>query len=233
MSDIGKHSANGTAVPSPAALRPQREQVRPGKPKGHPKPPGSGRQKGTPNKATADIRAAAQKHGEKAIRELVKLLTKSENEQTRLKAAVELLDRGYGRPVTPNELTGKDGAALIPPAGAEGINDIETARRLAFALQRGLHAAKQSSGPPEPEEGDREPERVSSVATEPAPLSDPTQLPDRLKGRVLIELTERHKAGGTGWSVIEAGSGRTWSEFETNAAAIEWAAKYFKGGNEE
>ena len=84
----------------------------PGRPPGSPKPPGSGRKKGVPNKSTAEIRAVAQKHGAKAVRELVKLMTRSENEQTRLKAAVELLDRGYGRPVTPSEISGKDGEPL-------------------------------------------------------------------------------------------------------------------------
>lgn len=84
-------------TPSPA-------QRRPGRPPGSPKPPTSGRKKGVPNKSTREIREIAQKHGGKAVRELVKLMTKSENDQTRLKAAVELLDRAYGRPITPSEI---------------------------------------------------------------------------------------------------------------------------------
>lgn len=105
MTDLGNLSANVVPPKTP-------ERRRPGKPKGHPKPPGSGRAKGTPNRATKEIREIAQRHGPTAIRELVRLMTKSDNEATRLKAAQELLDRGYGRPVTPQEITGPEGAPV-------------------------------------------------------------------------------------------------------------------------
>lgn len=94
-------SKPAAASASPSAAAPARQR-RPGKPPGHPKPAGSGRQRGTPNRSTREIRAVAQRHGAKAVRELVRLMTKSTNEATRMKAAVELLDRGYGRPITPN-----------------------------------------------------------------------------------------------------------------------------------
>lgn len=55
-----------------------------------------GRQKGTPNKTTADIRALAQQHGPKAIEALVEAMTKGEM-KVRVMAAKEILDRGYGR----------------------------------------------------------------------------------------------------------------------------------------
>ena len=103
---------------------------RPGKPPGHAKPAGSGRKKGVPNKATAEIKAVAQKHGRKAINRLVKLL-KSENEGTQIKAAIELLDRGYGRPITPTELSGPDGAPLTP---TEPLSTWELSRKLAAVL---------------------------------------------------------------------------------------------------
>ncbi len=61
------------------------------------KTPGSGRQKGTPNKATAEIRALAQMNAPAAIEELVRLSTEAENETTRVAAIRELLDRGYGK----------------------------------------------------------------------------------------------------------------------------------------
>ena len=56
-----------------------------------------GRQKGTKNKITQDIKALAQVHGEEAIETLQSLMRDAENEQTRVAAAKELLDRGYGK----------------------------------------------------------------------------------------------------------------------------------------
>ena len=57
-----------------------------------------GRTKGTPNKATADVKALARKHGPAVIAELARIAKHSDNERTRVAAAQELLDRGYGRP---------------------------------------------------------------------------------------------------------------------------------------
>jgi hypothetical protein len=71
-----------------------------------------GRPKGVPNKATKEIRAIAAKHGRKAIRQLYQLMTTSENEATRMRAATELLDRGYGRPTQTTEVSGPDGAPI-------------------------------------------------------------------------------------------------------------------------
>ncbi len=66
-----------------------------GRSKGTPKT--GGRQKGTPNKATAGIRKAAQAHGLAALKKLV-ALTKSKNETVVLAACNAILDRAYGRP---------------------------------------------------------------------------------------------------------------------------------------
>jgi hypothetical protein len=68
-----------------------------------------GRQKGTPNKATADIKALAQDYGPAAIAELARMsgLTGEPGAQTeaaRVACLKELLDRGYGRATQP--LTG-------------------------------------------------------------------------------------------------------------------------------
>lgn len=71
-----------------------------------------GRTKGTPNKATADIRALAQQYGEDAVRELATILTTSENHSARIAAAKELLDRGYGKSKQSVELTGEDGGPM-------------------------------------------------------------------------------------------------------------------------
>lgn len=57
-----------------------------------------GRAKGTPNKATADIKALCQAHTDKAVTELARLSTGAISEQARVAAIKELLDRGYGKP---------------------------------------------------------------------------------------------------------------------------------------
>ena len=66
--------------------------------KGAPKPPGSGRVKGTPNIATAEIKALARKHGPEAIKEIVKLAKNAKTaEAVRLAAWNTVLDRAYGK----------------------------------------------------------------------------------------------------------------------------------------
>jgi hypothetical protein len=64
--------------------------------KGHPRY--GGRAKGQGNKATRDIKELASKHGPALIEELVRLALRGRSEMTRIAAAKELLDRGYGRP---------------------------------------------------------------------------------------------------------------------------------------
>ena len=62
-----------------------------------------GRTKGTRNKATADIKAALQKHGDELVKALLKL-TKSDDERVRLGAINACLDRGWGKAVQSMEL---------------------------------------------------------------------------------------------------------------------------------
>ncbi len=62
--------------------------------KGHKK--AGGRKKGVPNKATAEIKALAQKHGPEMIKGIYKL-TKSKDERIQLAAFQAMLERGYGR----------------------------------------------------------------------------------------------------------------------------------------
>jgi len=66
-------------------------------PKGRPKPPGSGRQKGTPNKVTRDVQEWARSIVEdpKGVAKTVQLY-----QQGRLAPAIviELLHYGYGKP---------------------------------------------------------------------------------------------------------------------------------------
>ncbi len=68
------------------------------RPKGSPKL--GGRQKGTPNKATADIRALAMVHAAKAMTELARLAVEAESEAARVAAIKELFDRGFGKSKT-------------------------------------------------------------------------------------------------------------------------------------
>lgn len=56
-----------------------------------------GRQKGTPNKATADVKAAAQQYTEEAVRALVEIMRMSESDAAKVAAIKELLDRGHGK----------------------------------------------------------------------------------------------------------------------------------------
>ena len=77
----------------------------------------AGRQKGTPNKSTAEIKDLARAFGPQAVAELARIagLTKgipSENEQTRVAAIKELLDRGYGKSTQP--ISGDENG---PPVG--------------------------------------------------------------------------------------------------------------------
>lgn len=73
-----------------------------GAPKGHPKYGKAGRPKGAVNKATADIRALAQKHGPDAIATLIQIMTTREDTPAaQIAAAKELLDRGYGKATQP------------------------------------------------------------------------------------------------------------------------------------
>lgn len=68
---------------------------------------GQGRKKGVPNKIPNDVKLLAQSFGPAAIEklaELAGLLPKKEaasNEQTRVAAIKELLDRGYGKSAQP------------------------------------------------------------------------------------------------------------------------------------
>lgn len=81
------------------------------RPKGTPKT--GGRKPGTPNKATADIKALAQVHGEQAIGTLAGMIgDPTLPPAARVAAAKELLDRGYGKAGQSVELSATDGSSL-------------------------------------------------------------------------------------------------------------------------
>lgn len=60
--------------------------------------PGAGRPKGSLNKATADVKALAQEHTDEALNKLVTLMRRGKTEAVKLNAAIEILNRGHGKP---------------------------------------------------------------------------------------------------------------------------------------
>ena len=56
-----------------------------------------GRQKGTPNKATVEVRALAQEYGPGALKELHRLSQEAQSEAARVSACNAILERAYGR----------------------------------------------------------------------------------------------------------------------------------------
>ncbi len=71
-----------------------------------------GRKKGTPNKATAGLKAAFQKH-EKALVTALLALTKSDDERVRLGAIQACFDRGWGKPAQAVQVGGDPDAPVI------------------------------------------------------------------------------------------------------------------------
>lgn len=70
-----------------------------------------GRTAGTPNKATAEVKTLAAKHGPAAIKELARLAQSADSEAARVAAIKELLDRAYGKSAQP--VGGGDGTEPI------------------------------------------------------------------------------------------------------------------------
>lgn len=66
-----------------------------------------GRKKGVPNKVTRGLKAAFQKHDAALVKVLI-ALTKSDDENVRLKAVQACLDRGHGKPAQAVELAADD-----------------------------------------------------------------------------------------------------------------------------
>lgn len=61
--------------------------------------PRAGRKRGVPNKATAEIKLAAQEYGIEALETLAKVMRNTKADpRARVAAANALLDRGYGKP---------------------------------------------------------------------------------------------------------------------------------------
>ena len=69
-----------------------------------------GRQRGTPNKATEEVKTLAGQHGPAAIARLAHLMEHATSEAAQVAAASTILDRAYGKP--PQAHTGEDGGAI-------------------------------------------------------------------------------------------------------------------------
>ncbi len=99
-----------------------------------------GRIAGTPNKATAEIRDAAQHYTVEALEGLAQIARTSDSDAAKVAAWRAILDRGHGRPAQEVVLGGPDGG----PVKMEEVTLIELARRTAFTLAQ---AAQATSAP--------------------------------------------------------------------------------------
>jgi hypothetical protein len=92
---------------------------------------GSGRKKGSPNKATAKVRAEvkelALEHVPAVIEELARLATRAESEAARVSAIKELLDRAYGK--SPQALTGDGGGPIQHQVGVSWMTESQAKAR--------------------------------------------------------------------------------------------------------
>lgn len=73
-----------------------------------------GRTKGTPNKATADVKAMARAYGPSVIEGLARLFKEADSDAAKISAGKEILDRAYGKATQP--LAGDDDLPAIRAA---------------------------------------------------------------------------------------------------------------------
>jgi len=99
-----------------------------------------GRIAGTPNKATAEIRGAAQPYTVEALEGLAQIARTSDSDAAKVAAWKAILDRGHGRPAQEVVLGGPDGG----PIQVDDLSTTELARRIAFVLAQ---AAQATSAP--------------------------------------------------------------------------------------
>ena len=72
-----------------------------------------GRQPGSLNKVTADLKKLAVVHTEEALTTIVKLMKSGESDTVRLSAAKELLDRAHGKAAQAVKVGGDEDAPPI------------------------------------------------------------------------------------------------------------------------
>jgi hypothetical protein len=107
-----------------------------------------GRKKGVLNKSTQDIKALASEYGPAVITELARLATDAVNEQTRVSACKELLDRIYGRPTQTQEIK-------VEEKRDGELTDLELARQMLFFIDKtGREAEKAEKALESPKTGE-------------------------------------------------------------------------------
>ncbi|MCP4185196.1 MAG: hypothetical protein GY761_18110 [Hyphomicrobiales bacterium] len=112
----------------------------------------AGRKPGSPNKATAAIRALAGEHADKAIDILAELMEGQDTPAAaRITAAKELLERGFGRPGsyaaleldTPlSELQPREAISAITDAVTGGAISVEEGQRLVAMIEARIKAVE-------------------------------------------------------------------------------------------
>lgn len=80
-----------------------------GRPKGHPK--SGGRQKGTPNRASTELRDMAREYTEEAVKIIAKCM-RDKDPDIRLRAVAMMLDRSHGKPSQAHNIGGPNGEPL-------------------------------------------------------------------------------------------------------------------------
>lgn len=118
-----------TRIPQRVSLTDIPSELEPNRPK---RPKTGGRQKGSLNKATRDIKALAQPYGPEALETLVEIMRKGETDAVRKGAADSLLDRGFGKPAQAMEHSGPEGGPI------RMLNEIDRAARIAGLLGRAV-----------------------------------------------------------------------------------------------
>lgn len=107
------------------------------------KRPGSGRKKGTPNKATIDLKGKAGEYTGEAIQTFVDIMRDPEaTAAVRLQAADKLLDRSHGKPAiyVDAQVGGKMDPELMKRLETEFIDRMARARerQRQVLIERGL-----------------------------------------------------------------------------------------------
>lgn len=126
--------------------------------------PGSGRQKGTPNKVNRQIKEIAGKYTLRAVKEIWKLATTAKAEEVRFKALLELLAYAHGRPSQAVTVGGGETPVKVQ-ADVSEMSSREIARRalamfdslgLVPQLEQALRAAKVKELPAPSQEATQE-----------------------------------------------------------------------------
>lgn len=190
---------------------------KPGRPKGSPKVPGSGRRKGKPNalgRAAREYLAAesgyldmiARVCAGKAVRMSGPTGKKSwyHPDWADRKWAVELVSSKCIPTMSAAEVTGADGEPLFEPTRRGKLSDtMEAAININFALRKGEEAAKELAKMDAPEPEPKPAPEPKMVPEAPEPPAEPTEPPLPKHPFIYIEEGERERSGTRAWLVFE------------------------------